>query len=149
MSLHAHCSHPLYHYVRLSTYTARRARDQSVLVQTRKSTVDPVAQHLLQPFNQVSHSDRPPFFLLRRRRFRRYLALSSVTPRRTDRVPKHLSTFASRISRRHESHCISSSKRSLILGPPVVAKDLPFLLSEKRLIDLRLDNWPEKLRNDA
>ena len=48
-------------------------------------------------------------------------------------------SFFTRISRWHKSYCISTSKRSQILGPPFVCKDLLFLLSEKLLIDLGLE----------
>ena len=49
MPSHALWSYPLDYWVRLSAYTARRAHDLSVLVQVRMSTVDPIAQRLLQP----------------------------------------------------------------------------------------------------
>ena len=62
MPSHAHWLHPLDHWVRLSAYTARRAHDQSVLVQVRMSTVDAIAQRLLQPPKQVLNSGRPPLF---------------------------------------------------------------------------------------
>ena len=62
MPSHAHWSYPLDHWVRLSAYTARRAYDLSVLVQVRMSTVDPIAQRLLQPPKQVLNSCRPPLF---------------------------------------------------------------------------------------
>ena len=84
-----------------------------------------------------------------------YCAKVMQTPvdeiRRKLRSPLNLCfhSLFTRISRRHESYCISTSKRSQILGPPVVCKDLLFFLSEKLLIDLGLDNWPEKLRNDG
>ena len=88
----------------MSANTARRAHDQSVLVRVRMSTVDAIAQRLLQPPKQVLNSARPPLF---------------------------------------------SSGDGDILSPPIVSKDLSFFLGEKLLIDLRLDNWPEKLRNDG
>ena len=57
MPLHAHWSHPLDHCV-----GCWRAHDQSVLVQVRMLTVDPIAQRLLQPPKQVLNSSRPPLF---------------------------------------------------------------------------------------
>ena len=57
MPLHAHWSHPLDHWV-----GCWRAHDQSVLVQVRMLTVDPIAQCLLQPPKQVLNSSRPPLF---------------------------------------------------------------------------------------
>ena len=133
----------------MSAYTAH---DQSVLAQARISTVDPVTQRPLQPLNQV----QTPAGLLR---FPKVTAISTIS---SSIFGKHLEgpssnspfnlrfhSFFTRISRRHESHCISTSEGSQILGPPVVCMNVLVLLSEKLLIDLGLNNWPEKLRNNG
>ena len=93
------------------------------------------------------------FVFLRWRRFRRYLAPSSVATSK-DRVPTHLSTFAftaSLLGFPGGTCCnvspLLTAPRSL--APLVVSKDLSFFLGEKFPIDLGPDNWPEKLRNDG
>ena len=60
--------------------------------------------------------------------------------------------LASRLNCLHFKYLNMSLKRLFIiisLGPPVVRKILPFVVSEKLPIGPRLDNWHEKLLNDG
>lgn len=93
------------------------------------------------------------FVFLRWRRFQRYLAPLSVTTSE-GRVPTRLSTFAFTASLLEFPGDTIRTVSPLLcaprsLAPPIECKDLSFLLSEKLLIGLGLDNWPETVRNDG
>ena len=60
MPLHAHWSHPLDHWV-----GCWRPHDQSVLVQVRMLTVDPIAQRLLQATKAGLELQQASFVFLR------------------------------------------------------------------------------------
>ena len=110
------------------------------------STVDPIAQRLFQPRKQVWTPAGLLFFL-------QVTAISTISGSifgshfegLSSNTPFNLCfhCFLTRKSRRHESHCISTSKCSQIRSPPIVSKGLSFFLGEKLLIDLGLDKWQQ------